>query len=161
MTRDEVLEAVERERAHLLQRVDAVGDGVPVNDFGWTVKDVLGASIHWVGMIAFGMGAKLTPPSYVIGIPGPTLSGEEWNARAIEHYSSWSFDDVRTEFNRNADALVEQTRARTDDEMSATDSLPWAGNRPLWHKIGIETFLYTWPLRSEEIERALRPQLSE
>jgi len=154
MKTQEVVDAIERERARLLDAVDRIGDGVGVNELGWTVKDVLASSVHWVGMIAFGMGAKLEPPSYVIGIAGPSLSGDEWNARAIDHYRDWTFEAVRAEFNRNADALADQTRLRSDEEMNATDSLPWAGDRPLWQKIGVESFLYNWPLRSEQIERA-------
>ena len=154
MRTQEVIDAVERERARLLQAVDAVGDGISVNELGWTVKDVLGASIHWVGMIAFGMGAQLVPPSYVMSGAGPSVSGDEWNARAVEHYSPWSFEEVKTEFNRNVDALIAQARLRSDEEMNATDSLAWAGERPLWQKIGVESFLYNWPLRTEEVERA-------
>jgi len=154
MRTNEVVEAIERERARLLGAADAIDREVVVNELGWTAKDALAASIHWVGMIAFGMGAKLDPPSYVIGVAGPSISGDEWNARAIEHYGDRSFEQVRAEFIRNSDALLEQARLRSDEEMNATDSLPWAGERPLWDKIGVESFLYNWPLRTEQIERA-------
>jgi hypothetical protein len=99
------------------------------------------------------MGAKLEPPSYVVGIDGPSLSADEWNARAVEHYREWWFEDVRAELTGIVDALVEQSKLRTDDEMNASDSLPWAGDRPLWHKIGTETFLH-WPAHTADIERA-------
>ena len=154
MTTKEVVEAIERERARLLEAVEQLGDGVSVNDEGWTAKDVLAASVHWVGMIAFGMGAKLAPPSYVIGVDGPSLSADEWNARAIEHYRDLTFEQMKAEFNRNADALLEQARLRSDEEMDASDSLPWAGERPLWQKIGIESFLYNWPMRTEQLRGA-------
>lgn len=151
MTTQEVVEAVERERSRLIAAVDVTDANASVTDEGWTTKDVLAHCIHWLGMVASGMGARLEPPSYIIGVAGPSLSGDEWNARAVEHYSAWTFEEVRAEFDRNVDLLLEQVNTRSDDDMKANDSLPWAGDRPLWNKIGTETFLH-WPAHADEIE---------
>ena len=45
------------------------------------------------------------------------LSGDEWNARAVDYYSSVSLDEIRLKFEQLAEALVEQVRLRSDDEM--------------------------------------------
>ena len=117
---------------------------------GYTAKDVVAFMIHWAGQIAFGLGARLKPPDYVVGVAG-RLSGDEWNARAVSCYADLSLAEVKAELDRNVEALVERIRLRSDAEMSATDAIPWAGNRPLWQQVGIETF-DNWRWYSERIE---------
>ena len=46
--------------------------------------------------------------------------------------------------------------ARSDHEMLATNAIPWAGERPLWHIIGADTFLHEWPAHAAQIEAALQ-----
>lgn len=155
MTTAEVLVAIERERSALLSEIDAMGDRattVAVTEEGWTASDVLAHLIHWLGQVAFGLGAPLQPPAYVLSVQGHT-SGDEWNALAVEFYRGTSLDEVRSEFERLADALVDRARLRTDDEMNATDAIAWAPGRPLWHFIGGDTFRH-WPSHREAIERA-------
>ena len=137
-----------------LDSLGAEASTLPVAEQGWTAKDLVAALIHWAGQIAFGLGAALEPPAYVIGSkdrPPP----EEWNSRAVDFYSELSLAEVRAELDRNIDALVARVRLRTDEEINATDALPWAGTRPLWQQIGIETF-ENWHSRSELIEQAAR-----
>jgi len=155
MTTDEVLAAIARERERLMIAVDALGAGastVRVTEEGWTTTDVLAHLIHWAGQIAFGMGAQLQPPAYVKAVTGRP-GGDEWNALAVEPYRAVPLDQIRAEFDGLVDALVSRARLRTDDEMNATAAIPWAGERPLWHFIGGDTFLH-WPAHSEAIERA-------
>ena len=155
MTTHEVVAAIERERARLLEAVDAldaVASSVPVTGEGWTAKDVLAHCIHWAGQIAWGMGAPLQPQTYVVEVTGRP-SGDEWNARAVAYYRDQSLEQVRAEFERVTDALLGQARRRTDDEMAATDAIPWGGERPLWQQIGSETFLH-WPGHRADVERA-------
>lgn len=154
MTTDEVIAEIARERARMLSAIDALGDGattVAVTDEGWTAKDVLAHLIHWLGQVAFGLGAPLQPPAYVLSVQGRP-SGEEWNAKAVEFYGAWSPGDLRAEFERLAHALVERARLRSDDEMSATDAIAWAPGQPLWQFIGGDTFLH-WASHAEAIER--------
>jgi hypothetical protein len=163
MTTQAVLDAIARERERLLSAVDALGERATtdaVTEEGWTAKDVLGHCIHWAMQIAFGMGAPLRPPTYVMeemerrksrgikGFPG----GDEWNAMAVAFYKDRSLRDLRTELEANIDAVVEAARARTDEQMKATDAIPWAPGQPLWALIGAETFLH-WPQHCEAIER--------
>lgn len=155
MTTAEVLAAVARERQRLMAAVDALGPRaatLAVTPEGWTAKDVLGHCIHWAGQIAFGLGAPLQPPAYIIGVTGRP-SGAEWNALAVAHFRDASLEAVRAELDQILDALVAKAATRTDAEMNATDSIPWASNRPLWNKIGTETFLH-WPSHIADIERA-------
>lgn len=127
---------------------------VPVTDGGWTAKDVIAHVCHYAGQLAFGLGANLQPPAYVMGVPGrPT--GDEWNARAVAHYRDIPFDQVRAEFERLVAALVAQLLLQTDEQMNATESLPWAGAAPLWMKLAGDTFGH-WPVHAEAIERAAR-----
>ena len=42
----------------------------------------------------------------------------------------------------------------SDEDMKATDSIPWAGRRPLWEIIGADTFLNEWPDHAAQMERA-------
>jgi hypothetical protein len=153
MTSAEVVETLRREYDRLMGAIESVGPDAVVSPEGWTAKDVLAHCIHWAAQPAKGMGAALEPPSYVIGVDGPSLSTDEWNARAVAHHKGRSFDEVRAEFDAIVDALIEQASMRTDDEMLATDTLPWAGARPLWNKIGTETFLH-WPAHTEQISRS-------
>jgi hypothetical protein len=167
MTAREVLDAIARERARLMEAVEALGDratALAVTEEGWTAKDVLGHCIHWASLIAFGLGAPLQPPAYVTeetqrrasaGL-GRLEDGEEWNALAVAYYRNQSFDEVRAELEAMIDAVVERAGERSDKQMGATDAIPWAPGRPLWALIGAETFLH-WPAHSEAIEKALRP----
>jgi hypothetical protein len=155
MTTAEVLAAIARERARLEAALAALGDGastVPVTPEGWTAKEELAHMIHWAGQIAWGMGAPLQPPAYVIGVEGrPTA--DEWNAKAVAHYGPRPYEEVHAELNRVVDALIAAAGQRSDDEMAATDAIPWGGGRPLWEQIGGETFNH-WPEHSADLEAA-------
>lgn len=158
MKSQEVLDAIARERARLLDAVDALGPRASTvfvtEEDGWTAKDVLAHLIHYAGQVAFGLGAQLEPPAYVLAETNQ-LSGQEWNERAVAFWSDSSLDDVRAEFESNVDLLVERVRTKTDDDMLATDAIPWPGEtRPLWQFIGYDTFLHEWPAHAEQIERA-------
>ena len=154
MTTQEVLDAIAREQSRLFAAIDALGDRastVAVTEEGWTAKDVLAHLIHYAGQLAFGLGAQLQPPAYVIGVTGrPT--GEEWNTLAVAHCRDTPLDEVRAEFARILDALTSRVRLRTDEQMLATDAMPWAGGRPLWQLIAGDTFLH-FPEHAEAIER--------
>ena len=154
MKTDDVLGEISNERARLLQAIEALGEratSAQVNEGGWTAKDVLAHLIHWLGQVAFGLGAQLEPPSYLTTIKGRP-SADEWNALAVGHYRHSSLDQVRLEFERLADALAEQVRLRSDDDMQTKGTIAWAGDVPLWEFIAGDTFLH-WALHSETIER--------
>ena len=160
VTMQEVLDAIARERRRLMESIEALGPvatTVPVNDGGWTAKDVLAHLIHWAGQIAWALGAPLHTPAYVEGVSGKQSGDDAWNALAVAHYRDLSLDRVRSEFDFVVDALIARIRKRTDEQMNATDQIPWAGARPLWRQIGSETFEH-WPAHAEEIERAAAPQ---
>lgn len=153
----EVLEGIERERARLLDGINALGpkastDWVTEAD-GWTAKDVLAHLIHYVGQIAFGLGAEVEPPAYVVGVT-ERLSGQEWNERAVAFWIDAPLDEVRAEFERLVDILVDRVGQHTDEQMQATDAIAWAPGRPLHEFIGYDTFLYEWPAHAEQIECA-------
>ena len=152
---EELLDAIDREQSRMLRAIDALGssvDSVPITQEGWTAKDVLAHLIHYAGQIAFALGAQIKPPTYVLTAQGqPT--GEEWNALAVAHYRETPVRDVRSEFERIMSALVERARVRTDDDMLATDSVPWAVKRPLWQFIAGDTFLH-FAEHAKAIERA-------
>ena len=159
MTSDEVAAAVTRERDRLLAAVDALGDRAttaPTTPEGWTAKDVLAHCIHWAGQIAFGLGAPLQPPPYLRAVSGRP-SADEWNALAVAHVRDASLDDVRSQFEEVTQFILDAIRQRTDEDMDATDTLPYAGNAPLHQKIGGETFLH-WPGHSADLERAAAAQ---
>jgi mycothiol maleylpyruvate isomerase-like protein len=162
MTHDDVLEALRRERERLLGAVEALGPrattaSVTETSDGWTAKDVLAHLIHYAGQIAFALGAELQPPAYVLA-ETERLSGQEWNERAVAFWSTSTLDDVRTEFERNVDLIVDRVRLLSDDDLLATDRVGWPGeDRPLWQFIGHDTFLHEWPAHAEQIERAAQP----
>jgi hypothetical protein len=155
---DEVARGIEREYERVMKAVDALGPRASTasvtEENGWTARDVLAHFIHYAGMIAFGLGAPGEPPAYVVGVT-ERLSGEEWNRRAVEFWRDTPIEDVRAEFDRNVNLLVEYVRLRSDDDMLKTDAIPWPGeHRPLWQFIGYDTFLHEWPVHAEQIERA-------
>jgi hypothetical protein len=155
MTKAEVLDAVAREYARLLAAVDALGAGassVPVTTEGWTAKDVLAHAIHWAGQLAIGLGAPIHPPAYLDGASGRS-SDDEWNALAVAHYRDLSLEQVKGELDFIVRSLVTQIQKRDDAAMLATDAIPWGGDRPLWRRIGAETFAH-WPEHAEDIARA-------
>jgi hypothetical protein len=157
MTTAEVLDAISRERARLTAAVAALGERaatLPVTPEGWTAKDVLAHLVHYAGQVAFGLGAKLEPPPYVLDVPGRP-SADEWNARAVAYYGDFSLEWVAARFERLVDELVARTLLRNDNEMNATDAIPWATGQPLWMFIGGDTFLH-WPQHAADIERAAR-----
>lgn len=166
MTRDEILEALRRERARLLDALDALGpraetDWVTEPD-GWTAKDVLAHLIHYDGQIAFGLGAERTddragPPPYVIGVT-ERLSGQEWNDRAVEYWRGFPLDEVRTEFVTNAELIEARVATLSNDDLAApsTDRVPWDhAGRTLAEFIGHDTFLVEWPAHAAQIEATL------
>jgi hypothetical protein len=121
---------------------------------GWTAKDALAHMIHWAGQIAAGMGASLDKPAWVVGATGD-LGEDEWNRRVVDHYRGASLDAVMAELDRVVDLLIERIRLRSNDEMNATDAIPWGGERPLWRQIAGETYAH-WPAHSADIERAAK-----
>ena len=152
----EVLDAIARERRRLRAAVRALGDRATTAKVteGWTAKDALAHMIHWAGQIAFGMGAALEMPAWVVGVPGRP-SGDEWNRRVVEHYRDMPLERVQADFDRIVDALIERIGERTNDQMNATDAIPWGGDRPLWQQIASETYKH-WPEHSADIERAAK-----
>ncbi len=155
VTTAEVLAALTATRVDLDAALAAVGDRTataPVTLDGWTAKDTLAHMTHWAGQVAWGMGAPLTPPAYVVATTGRP-SGEEWNALAVAHYRGQPFDAVKARLDETMDALAAQVALRTDDQMNATDAIPWDPGRRLWHQIGTETFLH-WPAHIADIRRA-------
>lgn len=127
MTTKEVLNAIERERARLENALDGIGDrldATPVTEEGWTAKDVLGHMNHRAGQIAWGMGARIEVPPYIQGVSGRP-SGDEWNARAVAYSRGQSFEEVKARFDEVVDALIDRIRERSDEQMNATDAIPW------------------------------------
>jgi hypothetical protein len=164
MTTAEVLTALEETRRELGDALDRVGDRATtlrVTDEGWTPKDVLAHLLHWSGQIAFGLGASMTPPSYVVeetqrrsGAGAAPPNDDEWNALAVAHYQDVPFDELREAFERVADEVAVRASLRTDAEMAEVGVIPWAGERPLWLQIGGESFLH-WREHASSIEAAL------
>lgn len=155
MTTLAVLDAIAREREKLGSAIDRAGDRattLPVTG-EWTAQDVLAHLVHYAGQIAWGLGAPMHPPPWVEGVTD-RLSGDEWSARAVAHYKAMSLAEVRRDLNTVVDALVARLRMRSDDQMNATDAIPWAEPRPLWRQVGAETFLH-WPVHVADIEQAL------
>jgi hypothetical protein len=167
VTTDEVIDAIERERARLLAAVDALGEratSVAVTEEGWTAKDVLAHLIHWSTQVAYGVGARVAPPVYMMeerkrrqaaGLSDAMPTGDESNALAVAYFARMSLADVRAEFERLADAIVMQLRERSDEEVNRVGAIPWAPGRPLWEVVGGDTFLH-WPVHTEMIELAVR-----
>ncbi len=165
MTTQDVLDAIARERARLTDAIAALGDqasATPVTAEGWRAKDVLAHLIHWAAQVAFGLGAPVVPPVYMLeerrrrqaaGLSDAMPTGDESNALAVAHYRDVELEQVRSEFDALLDALVASARTRSDGEMNAMAPIPWAGPRPLWQFIGGDTFLH-WPRHAEAIERA-------
>lgn len=152
----EVLDSIARERRRLKAAVRALGDRATTAKVTeeWTAKDALAHMIHWAGQIAFGLGAPLEMPAWVVGEPGRP-SGDEWNRRVVEHYRAVPLDRVMADLDRVVDALTSRIGERTNDEMNATDAIPWGGDRPLWQQIASETYDH-WPRHSADIERAAK-----
>ena len=161
MRRDEVLDALARERGRLLRAVDALGPRAttanvtePGSATGWTARDVLAHLIHYAGQIAWALGAELSPPEYVLR-ETEQLSAQQWNERAVAFWRDTPLEDVRTEFERNVDLLADRVGQLSDDDLLATDRVPWPGeDRPLWQFIGHDTFLHEWPAHAAQIEQA-------
>jgi hypothetical protein len=155
----EAVDGLERERDRVLRAFDALGESagtVAVTEpGGWTAKDVLAHLIHLCGQIAFGLGAQLQPPAYVLE-EKRQLTGQEWNDRAVAFWKDVPVDEVRSEFTRNADLLIERVRLRTDEEMAsdAKSIVPWAYDAPLWQFVGHDTFLHEWPAHARQMEAA-------
>ena len=155
MTTQAVLDAITREREKLGAAIDRAGDRATTLAVTgeWTAQDVLAHLVHYAGQIAFGVGAPMHPPPWVEGVT-QRLSGDQWSARAVAHYKGMSLAEVRRDLNTVVDALVARLRTRSDEQMNATDAIPWAEPRALWRQVGAETFLH-WPVHVVDIERAL------
>jgi hypothetical protein len=151
-TTKEGLDAIGRERARLddaIRWLGADASTTRVTPEGWTAKDVLGHSIHWASQIALGLGAKLEPPGCVANAKDRPSGDAEWNARATAHHRDWPCEKVKAEFDHVDKGLLEQIRKRTDDQMNATDQIPWAGARPRWQQIASETYT-RWPRHADD-----------
>jgi hypothetical protein len=161
MNKHEVIEKIVLERARLLDLVDQLGadaDKRVVTEEGWTAKDVLAHCIHWVGQIAFGVGAPVHPPAWVEAAGPEKVEGEEWNRRVVEHYKAIPLDIVRRDFEQVVDATLDKLRRRDDIDFDARAQtvFPWVQSEvPAWKVIAGETWEH-WPEHSESLERALR-----
>jgi hypothetical protein len=154
----EVLDSIARERRRLKAAVRALGDratSAKVTE-DWTAKDAVAHMIHWAGQIAFGMGPPLEMPPWVSGVGGTERpSDDEWNRRVVEYYRDAPLDRVVADLDRVVEALIVRISERTNDQMNATDAIPWGGDRPLWQQIASETYEH-WPKHSADIERAAK-----
>lgn len=167
MSRDQLLSTIYSERSRLLAAVDAMGEraaATPVTEEGWTAKDVLAHLIHWATQVAFALGADVQPPAYMVaermrrkaaGLGDAMPTGDESNALAVAYFREIPLNDVRAQFEQLVDGIVEKLAARTDGELNATDAVPWAPGRPLWHLVAGDTYEH-WPVHAEMIERAAR-----
>ena len=159
MRKQELLDAIARERARLVAAIDALGEEadtaiVTTEGDGWTAKDVLVHHIHYMEQIAVGLGVEgLQPPQYVIENAGRRPSGEEWNALAVEASRATTLDEVRARFEILADAIVERIRVRSDEELNVVGPVPWS-ERPLAEFVAGDTVVH-WSLHTDEIERAV------
>ena len=161
MNRLEMIDAITRERVHLLDLVDQLGpdaDRRPVTEDGWTAKDVLAHLIHWCGQVAGGLGAKLDVPPCVSAVGDRRLEGDDaWNAVVVDYHRGKPLAEVRHEFDRNVDLLLQQLRSREDldPEARANDVLGWGPtDKAIWRVIAGETFMH-WPAHAKDLERAL------
>jgi hypothetical protein len=155
MTTAEVLEALTKGRADFMRSVEALGpmvSSLPVTEEGWSAKDLVAIAAHHAGDVAGGLHPE-TPPEYVRAVT-ERLSLEEWHDRAVRYWKEAPLAEVWAEFDRWLDRLVSTVRSRSDDQMRATDAVPWAGERPLWQIIGRETFLYVWPTYIARMDQA-------
>ncbi len=147
-SRTELLDAV--------ARLGAAASMVSVTEAGgWTARDVVAHLVHYAGQIAFGLGAPLTPPRYVLDVT-ERLSPEEWNERAVAYWRDHSLDDVLAEFVAVTDHVIERASVRSDEEMANADLIAWAPSIPLWKFIGGDTFLHEWPEHTKQIVAAVR-----
>jgi hypothetical protein len=161
MNKHEVIEKIVLERARLLDLVNQLGadaDKRVVTDEGWTAKDVLAHCIHWVGQVAFGVGAPVHPPAWVEAAGNEKVEGEEWNRRVVEHYKAMPLDIVRRDFEQVVEATLDKLRRRDDIDydVRANAVFPWVkSDVPVWKVIAGETWEH-WPEHSESLERARR-----
>jgi hypothetical protein len=165
MTKIELLDGIARERARLLGAVAALGDEaatLKVTEEGWTPKDVLAHLTLWGTAVAFGLGATVAEPAYMkqererreaAGIQPPLPPGDEANALAVAHYQRHTLADVRAELESLADAIVDRVKLRSDEDLQATDAVPWAPGRPLWHFVAGDTVVH-WSAHTGDIERS-------
>ncbi len=160
MNKHEVIEKIVLERARLLDLVDRLGVDAStrtVTEEGWTAKDVLAHCIHWVGQIAFGVGAPVHPPAWVEAAGDEKVEGEEWNRRVVEHYKPLPLDIVRRDFAQVTDATIDKLRRRDDIDydVRANVVFPWVkSDVPVWKVIAGETWVH-WPEHSATLERAV------
>ena len=160
MNKHEVIEKIVLERARLLDVVDRLGADAEkraVTEEGWTAKDVLAHCIHWVGQIAFGVGAPIHPPAWVESAGNERPSGEEWNRRVVEHYKPMPLDIVRRDFEQVVDATLDKLRRRDDIDYDARANtvFPWIqSDVPVSKAIAGETWEH-WPEHSAALERAI------
>jgi hypothetical protein len=132
MTTNEVVTALTREHARLMRAVDALGeDELPDAYIALSHLDLLCARLEYA-----------LDPRRV--------------ARARTGAGPCSFDQVRTEFDRDVRALIVQVEQRSDEEINATDAIPSAGTAPLWELIGGDTFLHEWPAHAAQMEQLIR-----
>lgn len=153
MTRDQVLEAIDREYERLLTLVDRLegeAETRPVTEGGWTAKDVLAHCVLWVRALAFGLGAEVDLPDWAKRDRPPT---DEQNRRYVEQYRDVPMDRVRKDLDAAVRTVVDRIRTKSDDELNVS-GIPWAPDDPLWQSVSNETFGH-WPEHSEDLERAL------
>jgi hypothetical protein len=155
VTTDWVQERLCVERDMLLAAVDRLADRATTafvtEPDGWTAKDVLAHLIHYLGQIAFVLGASEKPPAYVVA-ESRRLSGQEWNDRAVEFWQAASLGEVRAEFVRLVDQVQAHAGTKTDEQMRSDHGLRWAPPGALWEFIGRDTFLHEWPAHRAQIE---------
>lgn len=155
MTREQVLEAIQREHARFLDAIDGVApqDITSEKVVGeWTIKDMLGHIAMWMGVaIKFIEEYKLDEMPKSLGLKDDAAV-EAFNARGWEARHELPLGHVRDEFDAAYRKLIAAVEKLDDTELNAPLRAPWEKGVTLERLIAINSYAHD-PEHTEQVSK--------
>lgn len=153
MTRDQVLESIQRAHTAFLAAIEGVPPETVANEHvsdEWTIKDMLGHIAMWMNVAnKFIADYKLTGVPESLGLKDDTAV-EAYNARGWEARRELSLSQVRNEFDAAYRELIAQVETLGDIELNAPLPAPWGRGDTLERLIAINSYTHN-PEHTEQV----------
>ncbi len=143
MTRDEMVQAMERDHADLLAALQNLSREAlttrPVIE-AWTVKDLLGHMAMWQQVaIQFVADYRQEGLPKSLGLADDAAI-DAYNRRGAELRRDWPLERVQAELDASYRSLLASVKSLTDDELHAPLGGPWENKTTLEHLIAINSY---------------------
>ncbi len=143
MTRDEVLQALERDRAQLQAALEGLDDQLMMTEpvvGEWTIKDLLGHMAMWHQVaLQFIADYRQHRSPKSLGLKDDAAI-DTYNRRAAARRRAWPLAQVGAELNTSYRDLAAAVTGLTDEQLNAPLPTPWESGTTLERLIAINSY---------------------